>query len=72
MPHTTEAIFEKLMKCFLDWNLGGKISSLTVDNCSSSDAKIVNLKNKLDVKALHLQGKFFHMCCYVNILNLIE
>jgi len=70
-PHTAEAISEELMECFSDWNLGRKLSSLTVDNCSSNDAIIAILKDRLDIRALPLQGKFFHMRCCAHILNLI-
>jgi len=70
-PHTVEAISKKLMECFSDWNLGRKLSSLTVDNCSSNNAVISILKDQLDIRALALQGKFFHMRCCAHILNLI-
>ena len=70
-PQTTEAISEELMECFSDWNIGRKLSSLTVDNCSSNDAIIGILKDRLDIRALPLQGKFFHMRCCAHILNLI-
>ena len=70
-PHTVEAILEKLIECFSDWNLGRKLSSLTVDNYSCNDAITGILKDRLDSRALPLRGKFFHMCCCAHILNLI-
>ena len=48
-----------------------KLSSLTVDNCSSNDAITGILKDRLDVRALPLQCKFFHMHCCAHIINLI-
>ena len=70
-PHTVEAIYEELMECFSDSNLGRKFSSFTVDNCSSNDAIIGILKGRLEVRALPLQVTFFHMRCFAHILNLI-
>jgi len=70
-PHTAENISEELMECFSDWNLGRKLFSLTVDNCSSNDAIISILKDRLEIRALPLQSKFFHMHCCAHILNLI-
>ena len=69
-PQTIDAISEALMECFSEWNLGRKLSFLTVDNCSSNDYIIAILKDRLDIRALPLQGKFFHMCCCVHIVNL--
>ena len=70
-PHTAEAIAEELLKCFSEWNLNRKLSSITVDNCSSNDALIGILKDRLDIRALPLKGKFFRMRCCAHILNLI-
>ena len=52
--HTAEAISEKLMECFLDWNLGRKLSSIAMDNRSSNDVIIAILKDQLDIRALPL------------------
>ncbi|XP_059635725.1 zinc finger BED domain-containing protein RICESLEEPER 2-like [Cornus florida] len=72
-PHTSEILCDALMNCFLDWNLDRKISTITVDNCTTNDALIQGLSNKLSIrnKSLLLDGKIFYMCCVAHILNLI-
>ena len=49
-----------------------KISTITVDNCSSNDGMIDILREKLSLnKSLLLNGKVFHMRCAAHILNLV-
>ncbi|KAG5535563.1 hypothetical protein RHGRI_023359 [Rhododendron griersonianum] len=48
-----------------------KISSIMVDNCSTNDAMIDLLWDKLDSTSLMLGGDLFHMRCCAHILNLI-
>ncbi|KAG5515923.1 hypothetical protein RHGRI_036831 [Rhododendron griersonianum] len=48
-----------------------KISRITVDNCSTNDAMIDLLWDKLDSTSLMLGGDLFHMRCCAHILNLI-
>ncbi|KAG5533343.1 hypothetical protein RHGRI_027517 [Rhododendron griersonianum] len=55
----------------MDWNIDRKISSITVDNCSTNDAMIDLLWDKLDSASLMLGGELFHMRCCAHILNLI-
>ncbi|KAG5533345.1 hypothetical protein RHGRI_027517 [Rhododendron griersonianum] len=54
-----------------NWNIDRKISSITVDNCSTNDAMIDLLWDKLDSASLMLGGELFHMRCCAHILNLI-
>ena len=55
----------------MDWSLDRKISTITVDNCSTNDAMMTTLKMKLRKDELVLHGKVFHMRCCAHILNLI-
>nr|KAJ0189643.1 hypothetical protein LSAT_V11C800422610 [Lactuca sativa] len=55
-PHTADALSQAMMKCFLEWNIDNKLSTLTLDNCSTNDAIIV---------------RTFHMRCCAHIINLI-
>ena len=49
-----------------------KISTITVDNCSSNDGMIDILCEKLSLNnSLSLNGKVFHMQCVAHILNLV-
>ncbi|KAE8673140.1 S-norcoclaurine synthase 1-like [Hibiscus syriacus] len=46
-PHTTDVIASSLMKCFLDWNIDRKHTSITVDNCSVNDGVIKLLVDRM-------------------------
>ncbi|RVX06661.1 Zinc finger BED domain-containing protein RICESLEEPER 2 [Vitis vinifera] len=49
-----------------------KVSTITVDNCSSNDGMINILVEKLSLSdSLLLNGKIFHMRCAAHVLNLI-
>ncbi|XP_022714593.1 zinc finger BED domain-containing protein RICESLEEPER 1-like [Durio zibethinus] len=69
--HTKEVITSSLMKCFLDWNIDRKLSSITVDNCSVNDGVIELLIDRIGCDAFLLNGAFFHMRCCAHILHLI-
>ncbi|KAG6516028.1 hypothetical protein ZIOFF_026475 [Zingiber officinale] len=60
-----------LVDCLLDWNLDRKLSILTVDNCTTNDAMIELILDKLPPSSLILEGKLFHMRCCAHILNLV-
>ncbi|KAK3219995.1 hypothetical protein Dsin_013965 [Dipteronia sinensis] len=60
-----------MMECLHDWNIEHKLSTLTVDNCSTNNAKIRILLEMLSDVSLLLNGDMFHMRCSAHILNLI-
>ena len=67
-PHIKEVLFDVL----LDWNMDRKISTITVDNCSSNDGMIdILLEKLLSSGSLLLNGKIFHLRCATHVLNLI-
>ncbi|XP_072078898.1 zinc finger BED domain-containing protein RICESLEEPER 2-like [Arachis hypogaea] len=70
-PHTAEVLSEVLVDCLMDWNLDRKVSTLTVDNCSTNDVMIENILTKMSHRNFILGGKLFHMRCCAHILNLI-
>ena len=47
------------------------MSTITIDNCSTNDAMIRLLLNKLDTSSLMLGESILHMRCATHILNLI-
>ncbi|KAF7802170.1 zinc finger BED domain-containing protein RICESLEEPER 2-like [Senna tora] len=47
-PHTAEAISSLLVECMLDWNIDRKLSTITLDNCSTNDSLVSSLLVKLD------------------------
>ncbi|KAA3469654.1 zinc finger BED domain-containing protein RICESLEEPER 2-like [Gossypium australe] len=60
------------MKCLQDWGIKGKVCSISMDNASYNDATVRMLKDSLSFhKKLLLNGKFFHVRCCANILNLL-
>jgi len=70
-PHTKETIVKVLLECLVDFNLDEKISTVTVDNCTTNNGIVKGLLEKLDPAMLILDGKFLHMRCCAHILNLI-
>ncbi|XP_038679444.1 zinc finger BED domain-containing protein RICESLEEPER 2-like [Tripterygium wilfordii] len=70
-PHTAQVLSEVLIECMLEMNIDRKLSTLTLDNCSTNDAIIEKLLGKLDACSLILDGRIFHMRCCAHILNLI-
>eukprot|EP00257_Ricinus_communis_P017490 XP_015575936.1 zinc finger BED domain-containing protein RICESLEEPER 2-like [Ricinus communis] len=70
-PHTNGVIAKVLMDSFSQFSLKNKISSVVVDNCTTNDAMINVLLEKLESSCLELNGDFLHMRCSAHILNLI-
>ncbi|KMS96889.1 hypothetical protein BVRB_7g180720 [Beta vulgaris subsp. vulgaris] len=70
-PHTNGVIAKILMETLSQYSLENKISSVVVDNCSTNDAMINVLLEKLESNCLVLNGEFLHMRCSAHILNLI-
>ena len=70
-PHSAEVICEALYECLVEWHLERKISTITLDNCTSNDKAMVILPDKLDTSSLMLDGQLLHMRCAAHILNLI-
>ncbi|CAL9004696.1 unnamed protein product [Prunus brigantina] len=54
-----------------EWNLDRKLSTLTVDNCSTNDSMIAIVLDKICSSSLMLDGRLFHMRCCAHILNLV-
>jgi hypothetical protein len=60
-----------LYEALVEWNFDEKISTLTLDNCSTNDKVIPELVKKIGKSKLMLDGKLLHMRCAAHILNLI-
>ena len=60
-----------MYECLVDWHLEGKVSTITLDNCTSNDKAVGDLIDKLDSASLMLGGKYLHMRCCAHVLNLI-
>ncbi|KAL5713779.1 hypothetical protein ACHQM5_015826 [Ranunculus cassubicifolius] len=71
-PQNTEKLSESIMWCLIEWSIDGKLFSLSLDNCSITDCVAKTVCQRLNARrALLGDGKFFHVCCGANILNLI-
>ncbi|KAI3783257.1 hypothetical protein L1987_42333 [Smallanthus sonchifolius] len=70
-PHTAEVLANVLYESLCDWNIDRKVSTVTVDNCTTNDLLIHLLLDKLSLGDLILGGRLFHMRCCAHILNLI-
>ncbi|KAF7119442.1 hypothetical protein RHSIM_Rhsim13G0135100 [Rhododendron simsii] len=64
------SIVSGLMDTFLEWNIDRKLSTLTVDNCTTNDAMIDLLLEKLGGDHIRCKS-LFHVRCAAHILNLI-
>ncbi|CAN1135970.1 Zinc finger BED domain-containing protein RICESLEEPER 2 [Linum perenne] len=70
-PHTKDALCGVLFESLAEWNIDNKLSTVTVDNCSTNDAMIRSLILQLDRTSLMVDGSLFHMRCAAHVLNLI-
>ncbi|CAN1240275.1 Putative AC transposase [Linum grandiflorum] len=70
-PHSSEKLATVLHDCLMSWNVDCKLSTITLDNCSTNDALIDKMKRKLVLSDLLLNGSLLQMRCSAHILNLI-
>lgn len=70
-PHTGEVLAEALYKSLQNWDLDCKVSTLTLDNCSTNDKMVEYMQSKIGASNLLLGGEVLHMRCCAHILNLI-
>ena len=50
-PHTKEVLSSVLLDTLLEWNIDRKLSIMTMDNCSTNDAVIKIILDKLQCGA---------------------
>ena len=70
-PHTKEVLSSVLLDTLLEWNIDRKLSIVTMDNCSTNDAVIKIILDKLQRGAFIMRGSMLHMHCVAHVLNLI-
>lgn len=70
-PHTAEVICDTLHKCLQSWDLDRRVSTLTLDNCTTNDSMAGLMETRLGAANMLLKGKVLHMRCCAHILNLI-
>ncbi|KAL0419214.1 UNVERIFIED_CONTAM: putative AC transposase [Sesamum radiatum] len=59
-PHTAEVLADTLVEALMDWNIDRKVSTTTVDNCTTNYAMINHLLQKLPTKDMPHYGKLKH------------
>lgn len=60
-PHTAEVIGEELYESLVEWNLDEKISSVTLDNCTTNDVVIPSLVRNIEKYKILNDRKLLHM-----------
>ena len=68
-PHTKEVLSSVLLDTLLEWNIDRKLSTVTMDNCSTNDAVIKIILDKLQRGAHIMHGSMLHMCFAAHVLN---
>ncbi|KAK4406388.1 putative AC transposase [Sesamum angolense] len=56
-PHTAEVLADMLVEALMNWNIDRKVSTITIDNCTTNNAMINHLLQKLPTKDMPLDGK---------------
>ncbi|GFZ21305.1 hypothetical protein Acr_29g0004670 [Actinidia rufa] len=65
-------IADALHKCFIDWGIENKVSTITVDNAKYNDTCLRILKYNFALKKkLPLDEKIFYVRCCAHIVNLL-
>ncbi|KAL0333070.1 UNVERIFIED_CONTAM: Zinc finger BED domain-containing protein RICESLEEPER 2 [Sesamum calycinum] len=72
--HTAEVLVDTLFDALMNWNIDCKVSTIMVDNCTTNDAMINHLLQKLPTKEMLLDEKncydllldYQSRCCTLN------
>lgn len=70
-PHSSDRLCAALVKCLMDWNIDTKLSTITLDNCSTNDVVMDKIKEKWHLSTLLRDRSLLHMRCCAHILSLI-
>jgi hypothetical protein len=70
-PHTDEIINDVLYEVLQDWQIQKKVSTVTLDNCTTNDNLMCSMQDKLSHPSRMLDDKLLHMRCATHIINLI-
>ena len=70
-PHTAEVISDVLHDVLLDWRIERKVSTVTLDNCTTNGNLMEKMQDKMPLSSLMLNGRLMHMRCAAHIINLI-
>ena len=68
--HTKEMLSD-VLRTLLEWNIDRKLFTVIVDNCSTNDAVINIILDKLQRSTLVMHGSMLHMLSATHVLNLM-
>ncbi|KAA8541198.1 hypothetical protein F0562_025195 [Nyssa sinensis] len=70
--HSGVIAADALQKCFIEWGIEDKVSTITVDNARYNDVALRILKDNFTLKKkLSFGGRIFHVRCCAHIINLL-
>jgi len=70
-PHTGEVISDVLQEVLTEWHITMKLSTVSIDNCTTNDNLMDKIPNKLSMGSLMFDGSLLHMCHVPRALSLI-
>ncbi|KAK6276641.1 hypothetical protein POUND7_006350 [Theobroma cacao] len=70
IPRTMDVIAQNLMDALMGWNIETKLSTITVENCTSGDGMLSIIVDKLS-SSLLLDGKIVHVRCFAHVVDLV-
>jgi hypothetical protein len=71
-PHSGVVIADALRKCFIEWGIGDKVLTITVDNARANDSAIRIIKDDFELRnELDVGGRLFHVRGCAHVTNLL-
>jgi hypothetical protein len=70
--HTSEVISDVLHDVLQNWQMEKKVSTMTLDNCTTNGNLMGAMKDKLPLPSVMLDGRLLHMrvlCCTYHKFN---
>ena len=68
-PHTGEMISDVLYEVLQDLQIEKKVSTVTLDNCTTNDNLMSYMQDKLPLPSLMLNGTLLHMRCAAHMIT---
>lgn len=68
-PHTGEVISDVLYEVLQDLQIEKKVSTVTLDNCTTNDNLMSYMQDKLPLPSLMLNGTLLHMRCAAHMIT---
>lgn len=69
--HTEDLLSEVIIKCLMDWDIDGKLSALTFDDCSTDDDIVLKIKDRISENRPLLGRQLFDVRSAAHVLKSI-